>query len=174
MKTWSRVLLVFVILSAGYVLVGNAHGQSAQMPREAPRSVRSSGFNCHPFPCVLPPTQASEGGSTVTDSPIVANPLNEKQLLLGSVDFNCPEPAALGFHLSRDGGSTWKRHCMPVIRGGRVYWPADEPSVSYDRNGNAYIAGVYSDSEGQGYGFLAVQKSSDQPQLEQPNNLYPD
>ncbi len=65
------------------------------------------GLTCSPTPCVLPPTQASEGGSTVTDTPIVTNPLNPKQLLLGSVDYNCADPSSLGFHLSRDGGSTW-------------------------------------------------------------------
>ncbi len=86
-----------------------------------------------------------------------------QQLLLGSIDFNCPEPSDVGFHLSRDGGSTWKLvDCMPVIHtGGLVYWPGDEPSVGYDRHGAGYIAGGYADSEGQGYGFVAVQKSTD-------------
>ena len=42
-----------------------------------------------------------------------------------------------------------------------VYWPSDEPSVGYDRMGSAYIAGVYFDSEGMGYGLIAIQKSSD-------------
>jgi len=118
------------------------------------------GFQCSPAPCVLPPTQASEGGGTVTDTPIVSNPLNTKQLLLGSVDFNCSgEQSNLGFHLSIDGGSTWQRVlCMPTITmGGRIWDPVDEPSVGYDRKGTAYIAGLYFDSNG----FLAVQKSTD-------------
>jgi hypothetical protein len=98
----------------------------------------------------------------VTDTPIVTNPLNSRDLLLGSVDYNCPEPSAVGFHLSRDGGSTWKRVlCMPILHKGRVYWPGGEPSVAYDLKGNAYIAGGYGDSEGMGYGLVAVQKSSD-------------
>ncbi len=106
--------------------------------------------------------QASEGGSIVTDSPIVSNPLNPKQLLLGSVDANCPPPSALGFHLSSDGGSTWNRTCMPsIITNQRVYWPSDEPSAGYNRKGAAYITGLYFDSEGHGYGFLAFQKSTD-------------
>jgi hypothetical protein len=96
----------------------------------------------------------------VTDTPIVSNPLNGRDLLLGSVDYNCPEPSAVGFHLSSDGGSAWNRvDCMPVIYTG-VYWPLDEPSVGYDRDGNAYVAGVYVKSEGSN-GFLAVQKSTD-------------
>jgi hypothetical protein len=155
MKTGSRVPRLVLILLAGYFLVGNAHGQSA----EAPGPVNPGGFHCSPAPCVLPPTQASEGGSIVTDSPLVTNPLNRKQLLLGSVDANC---FALGFHLSSDGGSTWTRTCMPsIITQQRVYWPSDEPSVGYDRKGAAYIAGLYFDSEGMGYGFVGFQKSAD-------------
>jgi hypothetical protein len=161
MKTGFRILIfliVALIVSGVHVLAGNAYGQST----ESPGSVNPGGFNCSPAPCVLPPTQASEGGSIVTDAPIVTNPLNPKQLLLGSVDGNCPPPSALGFHLSSDGGSTWTRTCMPsIITKLRVYWPSDEPSVGYDRKGAAYIAGLYFDSEGLGYGFVAFQKSTD-------------
>jgi hypothetical protein len=159
MKTGSsRVLLIFLIVSAGHFLAGNAQGQST----EAPGSVNPGGFNCSPAPCVLPPTQASEGGSIVTDAPIVTNPLNPKQLLLGSFDGNCPPPSILGFHLSSDGGSTWTRTCMPsIITKQRVYWPDFDPLVGYDRNGAAYIAGDYDDSEGFGYGFVGFQKSTD-------------
>ncbi len=45
----------------------------------------------------------------------MTNPLNPKELLLASLDFNC-SPSALGFHLSSDGGSSWQRVlCMPFI-----------------------------------------------------------
>jgi hypothetical protein len=68
----------------------------------------------------------------VTDTPIVSNPLNPKQLLLGSVDGNCPIPSVLGFHLSNDGGSTWKLKCMTsIITQGHVYWPSFDPSVGH-------------------------------------------
>ncbi|HXM59866.1 MAG TPA: sialidase family protein [Terriglobales bacterium] len=93
----------------------------------------------------------------------MANPLNSNQLLLGSVDYNCPG-SALGFHLSRNGGSTWKRVvCMAeIVNGQNIYLPSDEPSVGYDREGNAYVAGIYFDQEGAGeHGFAAVEKSSD-------------
>ena len=157
MKAGSRVLLIVLILSAGHFLDRRAHGQSA----ETPGSVNPD-LTCSPTPCVLPPTQASEGGSIVTDAPIVSNPLNPRQLLLGSFDANCPNPSALGFHLSSDGGSTWNRTCMPsIITKLRVYWPDFDPLVGYDRNGAAYIAGDYDDSEGLGYGFVAFQKSTD-------------
>jgi hypothetical protein len=106
--------------------------------------------------------QASEGGGIVTDSPIVADPLNDKHLLLGSFDANCGNPTILGFHLSTNGGSTWNRvNCMPVIHNRRVYWPGDEPQVGYDLNGAAYVAGLYFDSEGFGYGLVGFQKSTD-------------
>ena len=155
MKTGSRVLLIVAIFATGLLLAGNAHSQSAQTPESA-----SPKLTCSPAPCVLPPTQASEGGGTVTDTPIVTNPLNENDLLLGSVDYNCPEPSAVGFHLSTDGGSIWNRvDCMPVIYRG-VYWPLDEPSAGYDRKGNAYVAGLYFKSEGDS-GYVAVQKSVD-------------
>ena len=104
----------------------------------------------------------------MTDSDIVSNPLNPKQLLLGSVDGNC---GGLGFHLSSDGGSTWKVTCM--------FSTGDEPHVGYDRKGAAYIAGLYFDSEGRN-GFVAVQKSTDGTHwskpvvaLRQPGNTFP-
>jgi uncharacterized repeat protein (TIGR03803 family) len=143
--------------TSGHFFARRPYGQSV----EAPGPV-SPDLNCSPAPCVLPPTQASEGGNPVTDTPIVSNPLNPKHLLLGSVDGNCPPPSVLGFHLSTDGGSTWNRTCMPsIITQGRVYYPLDEPLVGYDRNGAAYIAGLYFDSQGQHYGFVAFQKSTD-------------
>jgi len=74
----------------------------------------------------------------VTDTPIVSNPLNPKQLLLGTADGNCPIPSVLVFHLSNDGGSTWKLKCMTsIITQGHVYWPSFDPSVGYDRKGTA-------------------------------------
>src|ERR1700693_2005628 len=105
MRTGARILHIVLICSGGILLTEGGLGQSL----EAPALANPGGFYCSPAPCVLPPTPASEGGGTVTDTPIVSNPLNAKQLLLGSVDFNCPQPSALGFHLSGDGGSTWKR-----------------------------------------------------------------
>ena len=158
MKTRSHVLFILLLLSTGSLLAGRAQDQLT----EASGPIKVGGFHCSPAPCVLPPTQASEGGSIVTDTPIVVNPLNQKELLLGSVDGNC-EPSVLGFHLSRDGGSSWNRVlCMPFINAKDfVYQPADEPSVGYDRKENAYAAGIYFGNGSGTYGLLAVQKSSD-------------
>jgi len=108
-------------------------------------------FTCSPAPCVLPPTQASEGGRIVTDPLIATDPLNQKELLLGSFDDNCYSSGALGFHLSRDGGSTWTRYCMP--------WTY-EPHVGYDRHGTAYAAGGYCNDYGD-HCVLAVKSSKD-------------
>ena len=156
MKIGRCFLTILVIVFVGTLLAGAANGQSAGSLGPA------DGFNCSPAPCVLPPTQASEGGSIVTDSLIVTNPVNQKELLLGSFDGNC-YPSALGFHLTRDGGSTWDRVlCMPFIyTKNLVYLPSFEPSVGYDRKGVAYAAGFYNDNEGGSHGFLAVQKSQD-------------
>ena len=154
-----RFFAILFIVFVGTFLTGKtASSRSAESPRPA------DGFNCSPAPCVLPPTQASEGGGTVTDTPIVTNPLDRKELLLGSVDYNCGQESSLGFHLSTDGGSTWERvECMPAITAKQNnYLPLDEPSVGYDRSGTAYIAGVYFNVEGYGdQGLVAVQKSTD-------------
>src|SRR5580704_1948740 len=168
MKTLIRGPLTALVYSAGLLLAAGGHGQSLEAP-----ALENPGFYCSPAPCVLPPTQASEGGGTVTDTPIVSNPLNTKQLLLGSVDFNCLGQSSLGFHLSRDGGSTWQRVlCMPTITiEGRIWDPDDEPSVGYDRKGMAYVAGLYFCT---GYcyryaaGLVAVQKSTDGTDWSQP------
>jgi hypothetical protein len=158
METRTRTVLIFlVVVAIGFSLPHEARSQSTNTSETA-----SAKLTCSPAPCVLPPTQASEGGSIVTDTPIVTNPLNGKELLLGSDDFNCP---SLGFHLSRDEGSTWTRvECMPaIIIKHRTYVPMDEPSVGYDLNGTAYIAGIYffDTYYGTDYGLVAVQKSSD-------------
>jgi hypothetical protein len=151
MKAGSRVIVIVIVVAVGHFLARRADGQT-------PEPTPPGQFNCSPAPCVLPPTQASEGGGIATDSPIVTSPLNAKQLLLGSVDGNC---YGLGFHLSSDGGSTWKVACMAsIINGGSVWFPGDEPQVGYDRKGAAYIAGLYFPSEGRG-SFVAFQKSTD-------------
>jgi hypothetical protein len=78
MKIASHILSIILILWAWHSLAGSVHGQST----EASGPVKAGGFNCSPAPCVLPPTQASEGGGIVTDSDIVSNPLSPKHLLL--------------------------------------------------------------------------------------------
>jgi len=127
-------------------------------------------LSCSHAPCVLPPTQASEGGNNVTDTPITADPLNPLNLLVGSFDGNCPLPGASGFHFSSDGGDTWSRYCMPIIDDfhGLDYVPGGEPMVGYDRNGTAYIADAYQDSDGIGYGLIAVEKKSTDGNWSQP------
>jgi len=91
----------------------------------------------------------------------VANPLNQQDLLLGSVDGNC-YPSTLGLHFSHDGGSSWQRVlCMPIIYiNNDMYITGDEPSVGYDRRGVAYAAGDYYDYTRGHRGVVAVQKSS--------------
>jgi BNR/Asp-box repeat len=152
--TISRTLIIALALGGAYF----AQSQSVS----APALADSGGFDCLPAPCVLQPTQASEGGALVTDSPIATNPLNGKQLLLGSTDYNCGNSSNVGLHLSEDGGSTWARvECMPVITGKRGFESVGEPSVGYDQKGNAYASGAYSDIAGMGYGLVAVQRSRD-------------
>jgi len=152
---YTRRRIAMIVLVAGVLLSIKAKGRFAETLNPTHPKL-----TCTPAPCVLPPTQASEGGNIVTDSPIVTNPLNENQLLLGSFDGNCP---GLGFHLSRDGGSTWTvANCMPdIYTKQHVYQPEFDPLVGYDRHGNAYAAGEYFDTGRYGYGFVAVQESTD-------------
>jgi len=112
---------------------------------------------CSPAPCVLPPTQASEGGAEVADAPIVANPLNPRQLLLGSSDFNCDY--AVGAFTSRDGGSDWNRTCL--AQGIGEDFPGGDPMVGYNRKGVGYIAGIYSHRGYNNAGFVGIQGSRD-------------
>lgn len=160
METAPRVSAALLVLLAVSLAAGRGEAQQARTLGPANPDM----LPCSPAPCILPPTQASEGGSGVTDPSIVVDPPKPSTLLLGSADANCPSPGNLGFHLSRDGGSAWELvECMPGIRRGNiVYWPDGGPSgVGYDLHGNAYIAGLYGDSEGLGYGLVAVQKSTD-------------
>ncbi len=171
-----RMALIFVALLASHSLAGSAHGQSAEA-----QGTLNPGLTCSPAPCVLPPTQASEGGSTVTDTPIVTNPLNPKQLLLGGVDYNCADPSSLrlpSFPRWRLDLEARRVHARPSKRGG-VYWPTFDPHVGYDRKGTGYIVGYYNDSEGED-GFVAVQKSTDGTHWSKPavalrraGNTYP-
>jgi hypothetical protein len=164
MRNLCRLLAVLAFVGGYAVAVS---GQTASTGR-APNGLAL--LTCSPAPCVLPPTQASEAGDNVTDTPIAADPLNPLNLLLGSFDANCPPPGASGFHLSSDGGSTWSRYCMPVIDDfhGLTYVPGGEPMVGYDRNGTAYIADAYQDSDGLGYGLIAVEKQLSDGDWSQP------
>jgi len=113
-------------------------------------------ITCSPAPCVLPPTQASEGGAEVADAPIVADPLNPAHLLLGSDDANCQW--GVGFFTTSNDGSDWNRSCATQGIGPNV--PNDNPMVGYDRKGVAYVAAVYF-HEGYGTGLVAIQGSRD-------------
>ena len=164
MKTRYRALPTVFVLWAGILGIGKVCGQSSNPAVP----VNTGRFYCSPAPCVLPPTQASEGGNPVTDTPIMSNPLNPRQLLLGSVDGNCSPPSVLGFHISNDGGSTWKRACMiSYITKYAVFWPSDEPAVGFDRKGAIYISGFYNSSDS-GKGLVAFQKSTDGTHWSEP------
>jgi hypothetical protein len=111
---------------------------------------------CSPAPCVLPPTQASDGGSLVNTSPIVADPLDPGHVLLGAYDYNCA--SGLGLFTSAEGGSSWNQMCATQDIG--PYSPTGPPLVGYDRNGVAYIAGVYFHA-GYDTGLVGIQASKD-------------
>jgi hypothetical protein len=86
---------------------------------------------------VLGNVQASEGGSPVNEDPIVANPINPRQLLTGGNDYNCG--SLQGFYTTGDGGKTWSHTCLGTLAG---HSGVGDPGVGYDLNGTAYITGI--------------------------------
>jgi len=122
-------------------------------------------ITCSPAPCILPPTQASEGGYAVNTVSLAVDSLNPQYLALGANDFNCLQNAGfMAVYSSTDGGSTWQGpFCLPQIRrGNKIFIPDIDPVVSYDRNGVAYVAASYSYRYGSNYiGFVALLKSTD-------------
>jgi hypothetical protein len=142
---------VILIVAMLHIVAGQARAQN--------RSPYPDVLGCSPSPCVLNPTQASEGGNGVVNAPIAADPNNPRHLLLGSWDANCSSP--VGFHLSKDGGTSWDHVCMTLLQTplGKLY-PGGQPMVGYDRNGVAYIAAEYAGNEDV-EPVVAFQKSGD-------------
>jgi len=190
MKVGCRVpCIVLLFALAGYFTTGHTSSQSADGPRsDAPlkhiqmlRAIRSgaTGLNfwtsaspdtisCSPAPCVLPAKQVSEGGQLVNTPSIVSDPVNPRHLLLGGNNFNCGSVAG---YTSQDGGSTWVGpFCLAggIHRNGRVYYPCCFPAVGYDRNGTAYLAGIYEDNETGDTGLIGLEKSTDGVNWSQP------
>jgi len=148
-----RVLIVWLVVTATALV---AHGQMAS----APNHFRKDALTCSPAPCILPPTQVTAPGYFVANASVVADPVNSKNLLFGSLGGQC---GSTGFYFSSDGGSTWSlTNCMGnIITNNGVYYPAGESMVAYDLHGNAYSAGAYIDSQFQGFDRIVVQESSD-------------
>ena len=151
-------LLVTLVILAGIV------GSSAHAADGAPGS---GTLTCSPAPCVLAPVQATQGGF---DAPIVANPANQQDLILGSDDLQCPYPTNSGFNLSSNGGTNWSLFCMEsLLYNGNEYGGEGGPVLAYDLKGVAYTGNYYTNEDGQsGFGFQAFQKSSDGINWSQP------
>jgi hypothetical protein len=127
------------------------------------RSTGPQFISCSPAPCVLPPALATGDDMPDYDAPIVANPTNPRQLLVGSNDINCFRESSLGFHLSSDGGSAWSDLCLsPLSNHGTLYVTGFGPILGYDLNGVAYIGGPYGSTNQQvPAAFEGFSKSSD-------------
>jgi len=163
-----RIVLFLVLILAAYSLVGEARGQELSRPGDVrPRSGSASlewsapgAPLCSPAPCVIAPVWPSTSVFTA-NAPIASNPLNPKQLLLGSNDSSCP--TFMAFYLSSDGGSSWQQRCMPTfVYKGDEYEPVNQPTVGYDSQGTAYEAGQYEFfDDSSSAALVAFQKSSD-------------
>src|SRR5690242_20289539 len=136
MKARSMVTWVLLLIACATVAV---QAQSAP-----PAGARFDTLTCSPAPCVLPPAQASEGGNGVVNAPIAANPLNPRQIVLGSTDFNCPAETRVAVQVSNNGGSDWSHICMTPLRTQQgIEYAGGQPMLGYDHNGVAYIAAGY-------------------------------
>jgi hypothetical protein len=123
------------------------------------------GLTCSPAPCVLPPTLASEGTGFNLNSPIAADPLSPRQLIVASLDTNCGHSDWGGIHISSDAGSTWSTSCMGnLFAFGQLWDPLGLPLVSYDLKGSAYVAQYYQYCQSDGfncYSVIGIEKSTD-------------
>jgi len=168
MTLLSRGTAIAVVLISAVFLVLDARSQSASTDGHSGLQPASYGLaphpdvgTCSPAPCVLSPVWPSSSSFTA-DAPIAANPRNPKQLLLGSVDSDCPGVGP-GFYLSSDGGFSWQQRCMPPFSyKGNEYSPIANPLVGYDSQGTAYEVGSYQiNDDFSSDSFVAFQKSSD-------------
>jgi hypothetical protein len=158
-------LLSLLLLAGSLVLLSVVAGTAifAAGQTSAPGTVSggSGVLSCSPAPCVLPPVEGSSGGF---DAPVVANPANPQDLIVGSDNLDCPYPTASGFNLSTDGGSSWgDLVCMvPIFSNNTEYVPIGSPILGYDHNGVAYVGGFYFDDSGESqFGFEGFEKSTD-------------
>jgi hypothetical protein len=153
----ATVFALVVFISAAYFITGEAWAQS--LPGG---SNGADVIACSPAPCVLPPTNATQGRNAVS-APIVADPADRAHLIVGSQAV-CGQ-SGLAFWVTTDAGSTWSETCMsPITYEGNEYAPDGAtltgPNLGYDRHGNAYIAGFYA-YDGSGNpepGFQGFQK----------------
>jgi hypothetical protein len=147
-------------LVATLILLPLVNVLAASQTNRAPREwglVGPATLSCSPAPCVLPPTQVSDGTYTF-DAPIVSDPLDPRHLLLGSYSGSCPGDTPLGFYTSLNGGSSWNLRCLTqgIGQNGAFY----SPILGYGQDGVAYIGGVFEDL-GYETNFVGVEHSPD-------------
>jgi len=114
-------------------------------------------MTCTPAPCALPNVDASAGTTmAINETPIAVNPLNPKQMITGSNDWNC-NGRFLGFWTSGSGGKRWSGGCVQSLQGASL---AGDPIAGYDLNGTLYQGGVDLNSNG----VVVVASSTDNGQ----------
>src|ERR1051326_2848512 len=162
---YGATAVLVLLIGTGYSGLNALHAQSQDAFKAATESQilvpeNPEGLSCSPAPCVLPPVWPSTDGFIV-NAPIAANPLDPRNLLLGSYNTNCPYPDSGGFYLSHDGGSNWTPICMsPIVRDG-VYGAGSSAMVGFDNRGVAYIADYYLQTNGSSAAFIGFEKSTD-------------
>lgn len=150
-----------IVCAEGHAQSPALHPESggSQQNFESGEFSNANVLTCSPAPCVLQPTQASEGGNGVLNAPIVADPSTPQTLTVGSTDYNC-YPSYVGIHSSRDGGANWNHSCVSSLNfEGNQYYPGGQPMVGYDREEVTYVAAEFAGNESES--VVGFQKSSD-------------
>lgn len=149
----SKIVLPKSPLSTSVLVAQGIHNGTIRLNGHGPAAGVSPDLKCKPTPCALKNRQVSQGTQPNNETPIVANPKNNKQLLTGANDYNCPNTQ--GFYSSNNAGKKWSLFCMQNLAG---QFGEGDPGVGYDLNGNSYITGI--DSPNGNTGEIIFQKSS--------------
>ena len=94
-------------------------------------------LSCSPAPCVLPNLRLPGRNLGGAVSSIVANPINSRQMLVGSEDGSCS--SFIGYYSTSDAGATWSHSCFLLFDG------LGGTNPGYDLNNIVYGAGVADD-----------------------------
>ncbi len=124
------------------------------VPNSALAAASTSGFR------VGPNVQVFNNPAPQAEVAIAANPMDDKNLVIGAIDWRLTPPSCLisptslcvtnwvGVYTSTDGGKTWLPQLLPGFPGGPPgiltgFQEGSDPIVAIDRHGAAYAGGLF-------------------------------
>jgi hypothetical protein len=87
-------------------------------------------------------TPLAQEGNDQSETAVAVSPLNINYLMTGWNDIISISNSSMGFAFSTDGGNSWTHSTVRPFEGGTLNQNAD-PSVAFDRFGNAFICYYY-------------------------------